>query len=143
MVSHIKLDVCSLLTLIHERHANIVDIVKEGYRSNIQYTVAMIHPCKKKTKTFIHAFFPKCVRGVARWTRKPVNHTNRMDVVCCHLIDRPQSVPQLPCNRTLQFSKTFSLNSNAIFSLSSNTVLLLETPLNVLNVISTQYLMSL
>ena len=30
-----------------------------------------------------------------------VNHTNRMDVVCCHLIDRPQSVPQLPCNRTL------------------------------------------
>ena len=22
-----------------------------------------------------------------------VNHTNRMDVVCCHLIDRPQSVP--------------------------------------------------
>ena len=29
------------------------------------------------------------------------NHTNRMDVVCCHLIDRPQLVPQLSCNRTL------------------------------------------
>ena len=23
------------------------------------------------------------------WARKPVNHTNRMDVVCCHLIDSP------------------------------------------------------
>ena len=34
-----------------------------------------------------------------------VNQTNRMDVVRCHLIDRPQSVPQLSCNRTLQFSK--------------------------------------
>ena len=44
-----------------------------------------------------------------------VNHTNRMDVVCCHLIDRPQSVPQLSCNRTLLFSKTFRLNRNAIF----------------------------
>ena len=44
-----------------------------------------------------------------------VNHTNRMDVVCCHLVDRPQSVPQLSCNRTLQFSKTFRLNKNAIF----------------------------
>ena len=44
-----------------------------------------------------------------------VNHTNRMDVVCCHLIDRPQSVPQLSCNRTLQFSKTFRLNRNVIF----------------------------
>ena len=44
-----------------------------------------------------------------------VNHTNRMDVVCCHLIDRPQSVPQLSCNHTLQFSKTLRLNRNAIF----------------------------
>ena len=44
-----------------------------------------------------------------------VNHTNRMDVVCCHLIDRPQSMPQLSCNRTIQFSKTFRLNRNAIF----------------------------
>ena len=35
----------------------------------------------------------------------PVNHTNRMDVACCHLIDRPQSVPQRSYNRTLQFSK--------------------------------------
>ena len=42
-----------------------------------------------------------------------VIHTNRLDVVCCHLIDRPQSVPKLSCNRTLQFSKTFS--RNAIF----------------------------
>ena len=31
------------------------------------------------------------------WARKSVNHTNRMVVVCCHLIDRPQSVPQLSC----------------------------------------------
>ena len=45
-----------------------------------------------------------------------VNHTNRMDVVCCHSIDRPQSVPQLSYNRTLQFSKTTSiiLNMNAL-----------------------------
>ena len=27
-VSHIKLDVCSSLTLIHERHANMADLVK-------------------------------------------------------------------------------------------------------------------
>ena len=60
-----------------------------------------------------------------------VNHTNRNDVVCCHLIDRPQSVPQLSCNRTLQFSKTFRF-------MSSNAVLPLENPLNVLNVISLQ-----
>ena len=59
-----------------------------------------------------------------------VNHTNRMDVVCCHLIDRPKSVPQLSYNRTLQFSKTFRLSRNAIFSLSSNAVLSLENPLN-------------
>ena len=59
---------------------------------------------------------------VGRWARKPVNHTNRMDVVCCHLIDRPQSVPQLPYNRTLQFPKTFRLNMNAIFSRSNNAV---------------------
>ena len=51
-----------------------------------------------------------------RWARKQVNHTNRMDVVCCHLIDRPQSVSQLSYNRTLQFSKTFRLNRNAIFT---------------------------
>ena len=49
------------------------------------------------------------------WPVNQVNHTNRMDVVCCHLIDRPQSVPQLSCNRTLQFSKTLRLNRNAIF----------------------------
>ena len=35
-----------------------------------------------------------------------VNHTNRMDVVCCHLIDRLQSVPRESYNQTLQFSKT-------------------------------------
>ena len=57
----------------------------------------------------------RLLRGVGRWARKPVNHTNRMDVVCCHLIDRPQSVPQLPYNRTLQFPKTLRLNMNAIF----------------------------
>ena len=28
LVSHIKLDVCSLMTLMHEGHANIVDPVK-------------------------------------------------------------------------------------------------------------------
>ena len=67
-----------------------------------------------------------------RWVRKPVNHTNRMDVVCCHLIDLPQSVSQLSYNRTLQFSKTFRLNRNAIFSRSSNVILPLENPLNVL-----------
>ena len=67
--------------------------------------------------------------------RKPVNHTNRLDVVCCHLVDRPQSVPQMSYNRTLQFSKTFILKRNAIFSLSSNAILPLENPLNVLNVI--------
>ena len=67
-----------------------------------------------------------------RWARRPVNHTNRMDVVCCHLIDRPQSVSQLSYNRTLQFSKTFRLNRNAIFSRSSNVILPLEIPLNVL-----------
>ena len=67
-----------------------------------------------------------------RWARKPVNHTNRMDVVCCHLIDRPQSVSQLSYNRTLQFSKTFRLNRNTIFSRSSNVILPLENPLNVL-----------
>ena len=44
-----------------------------------------------------------------------VNHTNRMDVVCCHSIDRPQSVPQPSYNPTLQFSKTFRLNKNGIF----------------------------
>ena len=44
-----------------------------------------------------------------------VNHTNRIYDVCCHLIDRPHSVPQLSCNRTLQFSKTLRLNRNAIF----------------------------
>ena len=38
-----------------------------------------------------------------------------LDVVCCHLIDRPQSVPQLPYNRTLHFPKTLRLNINAIF----------------------------
>ena len=53
------------------------------------------------------------------WARKPVNHTNRKDVVCCHLIDRPQSVPQLSCNRTLQFLKILRVNRNAIYSLSS------------------------
>ena len=57
-----------------------------------------------------------------------------MDVVCCHSIDRSQSVPQLSYNRTLQFSKTFRLNRNAIFSLSSNAVYQLENPLNFLNV---------
>ena len=67
-----------------------------------------------------------------------VNHTNRMDVVYCHLIDRPQSVPQLPCNRTLQFSKTFRLNRNAIFQCLIMQFLPLENPLNDLNVISLQ-----
>ena len=67
-----------------------------------------------------------------RWARKPVNHTNRMDIVCCHLIDRLQSVSQLSYNRTLQFSKTFKLNRSAIFSRSSNVILPLENPLNVL-----------
>ena len=67
-----------------------------------------------------------------------VNHTNRMDVVCCHSSDRPQSVPQPSYNRTLQFSKTFRLNRNGIFSLSSNAVLPLENPFNILNVICLQ-----
>ena len=67
-----------------------------------------------------------------RWARKPVNHTNRMDVVCCHLMDRPQSVSQLSYNRTFQFSKTFRLKRNAIFSRSSNVILPLENPLNVI-----------
>ena len=71
------------------------------------------------------------------WARKPVNHINRMDVVCCHLIERPQSVSQLTYNRTLQFSKTFSLNRNAIFSRSSNVNLPLE---NLLNVIAQSHL---
>ena len=75
----------------------------------------------------------RLLRLVGRWARKPVKHTNRMDVVCCHLIDRPQSVPQLSCNRTLKFSKTFRLNKNAIFfhCLTSNTVLTLENPLTI------------
>ena len=52
------------------------------------------------------------------WEGEPVNlvnHTNRMDVVCCHSIDCPQSVPQPSCNRTLQFSGTFRLNRNGVF----------------------------
>ena len=65
----------------------------------------------------------RLLRLVGRWARKPVNHTNRMGVVCCHLIDRPQSVPQLPYNRTLQFTKTYRLYMNAIFSRSNNAVI--------------------
>ena len=42
--------------------------------------------------------------AVANLLRKPVNQTNQMDVDCFHSIDRPQSVPQLSYNRTLQFS---------------------------------------
>ena len=38
-----------------------------------------------------------------------VNHTNRMDVVCCHLIDRSQSVPQLSYNRTLSIFKNIQI----------------------------------
>ena len=72
-----------------------------------------------------------------------VNQTNQMDVVCCHLIERPQSVPQLSCNRTLQFSKTFRLNKNAIFSLSSIAVLQLQNPLNVFKCYIYTNLMSL
>ena len=30
LVSHIKLDVCSSLTLMHERYANMTDLVKLG-----------------------------------------------------------------------------------------------------------------
>ena len=30
------------------------------------------------------------------------------------LIDRPKSVPQLLCNRALQYSKIFRLNINAV-----------------------------
>ena len=65
----------------------------------------------------------RLLRLVGRWARKPVNHTNRMDVVCCYLIDRHQSVPQLPYNRTLQFPKTFRLNMNTIFSRFNNAVI--------------------
>ena len=48
------------------------------------------------------------------------------------MIDRPQSVPQLSYDQTLQFSKTFNLNRNAIVSQSINAVLPLENPLNVI-----------
>ena len=72
-----------------------------------------------------------------------VNHTNRMDVICCHLIHSSQSVPQQSYNRTLQFSKTFRLNRNDIFSLSSYAVLPLENPLNVFKCYMFTTLMSL
>ena len=73
----------------------------------------------------------RLLRGVGRWARKPINRTNRMGVVCCNLNDRPQTVPQLSNNRTLQFSKTMRLNMYDIFLLSSNAVSPLENPLNI------------
>ena len=36
LFSHIGFDVCASLTLINERHSNMTDLVKEGFRSNIQ-----------------------------------------------------------------------------------------------------------
>ena len=70
-----------------------------------------------------------------------VNHTNRMDAVCYHLIDRPQSVQQRSYNRTLQFSKTFKIKQEYyfFFLLSSNPVLPLENLSNVLNAIFIQF----
>ena len=73
-------------------------------------------------KRFIYRFLNVCpfdytaVAGSGKvGTVNQVNRTNRMDVVCCHSIDRPQSVPQPSYNQTLQFSKTFRLNRNGIF----------------------------
>ena len=63
-VSHIKLDACYSLTLIHERqkYGWPFQITKEGYRSNIQSSVVMITMrfCGK-THIFIHAFYAWCI----------------------------------------------------------------------------------
>ena len=42
------------------------------------------------------------------------------------LINRPKSVPQLLCNRTLRCSITFKSNGNTVFFLSSNTIIPLK-----------------
>ena len=49
------------------------------------------------------------------WARKPLNHANRMDAVCCHLIDGLQSVSQQSYDRTLQCSKTFRFSNRDFY----------------------------
>ena len=79
LVSHIYLDVCSSLTLIYERHANMDDLVK--LRKNVSEVISCsddIPVFKKKLQTFIHAFSTWCVfqRHKIQMSTKPYFSTD-------------------------------------------------------------------
>ena len=60
LVSHIKLDVCSSLTLIHWMHANMAGLVKLREVFQKYYSISWCDESpvfKKKTKSSIHVFY--------------------------------------------------------------------------------------